>query len=270
MINVYVDAIGLAAPGLPNWNESQSILRGETIYESVELEKYKPEQLPPNERRRATELVRMAFRVCEDMMKNSSVDMAQCESVVASYGGDHPIIDQICSALCEPERQLSPTQFHNSVHNSAAGYWSIATASRLPSTSISAYDDSFCGGLLEAASFCHLERMNTILAVYDIKTPPPLNTKRNISAEFGAAFLLTPEMSEHSLAKLSLTLVETDAPTKAIQNELEVLRFRNPAARALPLLEIIASKKSGTVDLLNDNKLAVRIEITPCNLTIER
>jgi hypothetical protein len=268
MINVYVDAIGLAAPGLPGWNESQSVLRGETIYESVELEKYKPEQLPPNERRRATELVRMAFRVCEDLMKNSSVDMSQCASVFASSGGDHPIIDQICNALCEPERMVSPTQFHNSVHNSAAGYWSIATASRLPSTSISAYDDSFCGGLLEAASFCNSEKMNTILAVYDIKPPPPLNAKRDISAEFGAAFLLTPEKSERSLVKLSLTLIDAAASTKAAQDELEILRLSNPAARALPLLEIIASKKIGTVDLLNDNQLAVRIEISPCNTNI--
>lgn len=264
MINVYVDAIGLAAPGLPGWNESQATLRGEKIYTPVELEKYKPEQLPPNERRRATELVRMAFRVCEDMMKNSTADMSQCASVFASSGGDHPIIDQICNALCEPERLVSPTQFHNSVHNSAAGYWSIATASKLPSTSISAYDDTFCGGLLEAASFCSSEHMNTILACYDLKPPPPLDAKRNISAEFGAAFLLTPEKSERSLVKLSLTLVDTNVSTKAVQNELEVLRLNNPAARALPLLEIIASQKTGTVDLLNNNQFALRVEITPC------
>ncbi len=41
-----------------------------------------------------------------------------------------------------------PTQFHNSVHNAVAGYWSIATKSTQPMTCLAAHDHSFAAGLL--------------------------------------------------------------------------------------------------------------------------
>lgn len=264
MLKVYIDAIGLAAPGLPSWTESQRVLRGEEVYIAQELEKYKPSQLPPNERRRATELVRMVFRVCEDMMNNSQVAMAECASVFASSGGDYPIIDQICRALSEPERLVSPTQFHNSVHNSAAGYWSIATESQLPSTSISAFDDTFFAGILEAASLCCSEKLFTILAVYDIKSPEPLNGKRDIKAEFGSALLLSPQKTAQSIVELCIHRIASASTTQAATLELENLRLTNPAARALPLLALIAEGKPGAVDLVSASNVAFRIDVMPC------
>ena len=190
MLECYLNAIGLAAPGLPGWQASAAILQGQAAYERTPLEKYKPELLPANERRRATELVRMAFRVCEELMATSAIPMADCASVFASSGGDYPIIDQICRSLCESERLVSPTQFHNSVHNSAAGYWSIATGSRQPSTSLSAYDDSFAVGLLEAMCLCQQEQLPTLLAVYDIQPPYPLGGGDELDSLFGLGCVL--------------------------------------------------------------------------------
>lgn len=263
MLKVYLDAIGLASPGLHNWQSSQPVLCGAT-YAPEALEKYKPTQLPTNEARRATELVRMAFRICEEVMTSSNAPLQNCATVFSSSGGDYPIIDQICRSLCEPERLVSPTQFHNSVHNSAAGYWSIATGSRLPSTSLSAHDDSFAAGLLEAMCLCQDEQHQTLLAVYDIKTPSPLSQKRNISVEFGVALLLSPAPTPHSIAQLNLTLCgNTDQATPA-SDQLENLRKANPAARSLPLLELIAQKRSGIVifNMLNQNN--VQLEVVQC------
>ena len=50
----------------------------------------------------------------------------------ASTYGDLAITDYMCSTLAKAPMTLSPTRFHNSVHNAAAGYWSIATACRQP------------------------------------------------------------------------------------------------------------------------------------------
>lgn len=263
-MKVFVDAVGLAAPGLNSWEESLPILRGEQIYAARELERYKPEQLPANERRRATDLVRMAFRVCEDLLLKNPVDIRRCAAVFASSGGDYPIIDQICKALCEPERQVSPTQFHNSVHNSAAGYWSIATGSRAPSTSISAFDDSFSAGLLEAASLCAIEQLPTILAVYDIKPPEPLQSKRPITQDFGVAFLLSPVESVRSLAQLTLNAAAPAGSTPAQVQALEAMRLSNPAARSLPLLELIARRQAGQLFLAANNNPTTMIEVSPC------
>lgn len=263
MLTCYLNAIGVAAPGLPNWQQSRAVLQGAAPYEPAALEKYKPELLPANERRRATELVRMAFRVGEDLMAASNIPMADCASVFASSGGDYPIIDQICRSLCEPERLVSPTQFHNSVHNSAAGYWSIATGSRQPSTSLSAYDDSFIAGLLEAMCLCQQEQLPTLLVVYDIQPPYPLGEKRQIPIEFGVALLLTPQPGEQDLARLQLHPNATGSASEA-QPALENVRLANPAARSLPLLELIARNQAGNLIFTSANQPPLQLQVEPC------
>ena len=47
MIDVQIEAIGLAAPGLPTWAESRGVLRGEQPYVASELPAYAPPLLPP-------------------------------------------------------------------------------------------------------------------------------------------------------------------------------------------------------------------------------
>jgi hypothetical protein len=264
MSDVYLQAIGLAAPGLLGWNASLPILTGEQEYVPTPLEKYKPTQLPPNEARRATDLVRMAFRVCENLMENTLQPMSECANVFASSGGDYPVINQICRSLCESERFVSPTLFHNSVHNSAAGYWSIATGSRLPSNSLSAFDDSFCLGLFDAINLCQSEQVPTLLVVYDIKTPYPLSEKRNISVEFGVAFLLNPRRDANSIAGFKLSSVGKNVNATSAINLFESLRLSNPAARCLPLLENLASKKSGKIIFSNQNENSFELDVNLC------
>ena len=50
--------------------------------------------------------------------------------VFASGNGDGITVGAILEMLTKPDGFVSPTQFHNSVHNAAAGYWSIGTGSR--------------------------------------------------------------------------------------------------------------------------------------------
>ena len=54
MSRVYVEAVGLFAPGLVGWGNSREILAGERAYAPADdqpLPKYKPVLLPANERR---------------------------------------------------------------------------------------------------------------------------------------------------------------------------------------------------------------------------
>ena len=53
---------------------------------------------------------------------------------------------------------ISPTRFHNSVHNAAAGYWGIATGATAAANALCAYDASFGAGLLEALTQVHTSR----------------------------------------------------------------------------------------------------------------
>ncbi len=114
-------------------------------------------------------------------------------TVFASSGGDSEVLDKICTALTLPDRPVSPTQFHHSVHNTPAGYWSIATGCTQPSLSLSAYDSSFSAGLLEAAALAWAEAVRVLLIAYDLPLPFPLSERRRIVAPFAVALLLNPD-----------------------------------------------------------------------------
>jgi len=242
MIKVYIDAVGLVAPGLEGWAKGCLVLTGLQPYVAQPLERYKPQLLPPNERRRATEVVRLAFRACEDAIDNCTLDANTLAGIFASSSGDYIILDQICRALRQPERAVSPTQFHNSVHNAPAGYWSIATGSHAPSTSLAGFDGSFSAGLLEAATQVTLERTPALLAVYDFPPPVPLFAERPIQDPFAVCLVLTAESIETSLACLTLYPgSEENTESQMEPPSLERMRLGNPAARSLPLLEALAS-----------------------------
>ncbi len=265
MIEVYVNAVGLIAPGLEGWAKGRRVLMGEQPYLPQPLERYKPRLLPPNERRRATEVVRLAFRACEDAIDNSHLDSASLAGVFASSGGDYPIVDQICRALRQPQRIVSPTQFHNSVHNAAAGYWSIATGSRAPSISLAGHDGSFSAGLLEAATQVAIERLPVLLAVYDIPPPPPLLAERPILSPFAVTLILTAAPCDTSLAALSLfACAEPENESPVEEPALEVVRLGNPAARSLSLLEAIARCETRQLHFSMPNGGMLSVVPMPC------
>ncbi len=265
---VYVEAVGLFAPGLVGWANSREVLAGERAYspaESEPLPKYKPTLLPANERRRATGLVRLAFGACEDAIGERRSEVSALASVFAASGGDYTINDQICRALLEPDPMLSPTQFHNSVHNAAAGYWSIATQSQAPSVSLSAYDFTVAAGFVEAITLATLEGWPTLLALFDNDICWPMGGARPVNVPFSAALWLTPERSASSLAAISMALEEGPRDQSPVSDpNLESLRLGNPAARCIPLLQILSRNSSGSLYLDTAGGQSLRLDVTPC------
>lgn len=235
-------AAGLAMPGLPGWRASQPVLRGEAAWQPAPLTPPPSTLLPANERRRAPLAVRLAFAAAEDAMQTAGLDPAQWATVFASSDADTPIIHRIGSALAEPGRVVSPTDFHNSVHNAAAGYWSIAAGCRLPSTSLSAWDASFAAGLVEAATLALTESLPVLLVVYDIPPPVPLAACRVITEPAALALALAAPgtVAAPRIATLGVELDAGGADSACADPGLEALRLANPAARALPLLAALA------------------------------
>lgn len=107
-------------------------------------------RLPPAERRRLNPLTIFALRVAERLA--ASRDQESLRSVPMVFGsayGDGDVLSRLLTALRAHE-PLSPTQFHNSVHNAAAGYWSIGLASQAPTTALAAGDETLEVTLAEA------------------------------------------------------------------------------------------------------------------------
>ncbi|MBN3785071.1 beta-ketoacyl synthase chain length factor, partial [Burkholderia sp. Ac-20345] len=156
--------------------------------------------------------------------------------------------------------QLSPTRFHNSVHNAPAGYWSIATRAMATSNVLCAHDGSFAAGLLESLCQVAVDRVPTLLIAYDTDYPEPLRAVRPIGDAFGVALVLAPEASERALARIDVQL--TDAPATTLAHPgLDALRAGNPAARVLPLLDALAVRRSTRVvlDYLADTRVQVDV-----------
>jgi hypothetical protein len=166
----------------------------------------------------------------------------------------------MCEVLTTEQREVSPTKFMNSVHNAAAGYWSIATQSREPSTSLCCYDASFAAGLLEASVQIAVDRRPTALIACDAPYPEPLHATRPIQGEFGVALLLGPEKG---LAALDVELAQ-GAETRLDDEELEKLRLGNPAARSLTLLAALARGAATEVVLSYVAGGNLRVRVEPC------
>jgi len=263
-MELYLEGIGLCAGGLPNWAESRDVLAGRSPYRSDELVMTASPLLPPAERRRTTDTVKLAMTVGSEAIAHAGLRAEDTASVFTSSGGDGRTITAILEVLASPEREVSPTRFHNSVHNAPAGYWSIATRCREASTSICAYDFSFAAGLLEAATRVLAERRATLLVAYDLPYPPALAACRPVTAPFGTGLVLAPERTARTLASLAVALRRPPVHETVLDDPaLEALRIGVPAACALPLLIALARVGAGEVVIPYVADGAVAVHVTP-------
>ncbi|MGM0593511.1 MAG: beta-ketoacyl synthase chain length factor [Pseudomonadota bacterium] len=258
-----IQGVGVVAPGLQGWTEAAPVLRAEQAWQPQPLEKLKPAMLPPNERRRTTTLIKLALQAADEAREQSGADAAQLASVFSSSDGDTFIVDRLCEVLTLPERPVSPTQFHNSVHNAAAGYWAIAGKARRFSTSISAAGASFAAGLLEAVSVVAARGEPVLLVSYDVALPEPLDPFGINHESFATALVLAPEGSD-GLATVALQGIEAVAPTPT-PAELESLRRSNPTGESLPLLAALAAgDKAGELALAYLDGHSLKVGLSPC------
>lgn len=244
-MKVFVEGVGIAGPGLNGWQASQPVLAGAAPYIDASVVIPPGDLLPSAERRRTGLPVKLAMAVGIEAIAQSQRNASELPSVFASSTGDGDNIHYIFEMLANNGREVSPTRFHNSVHNAPSGYWSIATKSMAPSTSLACFDASFVAGLIEAATQTLAGGNAVVLIAYDATYPQPLHAARPISATFGVALVLAGNKTNRSLAELEIVITRThNASTPVANAELEALRVGTPAARSLPLLAALAALNS--------------------------
>jgi len=262
-LSVYLEGVGLLGAGLAGWTAAAPLLAAPATYTEAPPIIPAPDCLPPAERRRVGALVKIALAVGREAVAHARRDAATLANVFSASAGDGENCNAICEALAGSDRLISPTRFHNSVHNAAAGYWGIAMKCMAPSTSLCAHDGSFAAGLLEAAVQAHASRSAALLVASDAPYPEPLNAVRPMRFALGVGLVVTAQRSDRSMARLQLSLTR-EAPSTLAHAALESLRTDAPAARALPLLVQLAGRPAtaGTVHLpyLDGCTLSVALE----------
>ena len=265
-MHAFIEGVGLVGPSLRGWQESRALLAGAEAYRYAPTVVTATELLPAAERRRAGVPVKLALAAGHEALQSAARDAGTMATVFTSSSGDCDILHYLLETLATPERQISPTRFHNSVHNAAAGYWSIATQCRAPSTSLCGHDASFAAGLLEAVTQAVVAGDPVTLIAYDHPYPEPLNSVRPILGAFGVALVLAPQATQRALARLDVAFVPQDKDaSRAGDPELERLRSGVPAARCLPLLEALARGARGTVVLEHVAGSHLNVAVDPCS-----
>jgi len=264
-LSASVRGIGLLGPGLDDWLSGAPVLAGITPYTARATVLPTPVALPAAERRRTGIVVKLALAIGFEAAARAGVNPAELPTVFSSSGGDGINCHEICQTLATGDRQLSPTRFHNSVHNAASGYWSIAAGATPASSVLCAFDATFSAALLEALTQVVVDQTSVLLVAYDSGYPEPLHSVRPIPDAFGVAMVLAPVSRPPTPDAAIISAALTDAPAESMRDaRLEALRAEIPAARGLPLLAKLARRESGLVviDYLEAQRIA--IEVSAC------
>jgi hypothetical protein len=241
-LHATIEGVGFWAAGLPDWHAAQRFARGgDTVADAPA--RPSPHLLPPNERRRAPETVAVALQVAQAACEAAGRDPATLPSVFASTHGDLAITDYMCATLASDPPSISPTRFHNSVHNAAAGYWTIGTGAMQPATALSAGEGSFAQGLLEALAQLHGGAEAVLLVAYDSQSSGPLGEVTRSAGLLGAAFVLS-RAQRAGAASLQVEACGPGTPAAAA-GPLARLLAGNAMAPMLPLAQALATGDTG-------------------------
>lgn len=250
-LSATIEGIGFWSEGLPDWDAACAFVRDGTLAADAPR-RPAPQLLAPNERRRAPGTVAVALEVAQQACRAAGRDPATLPSVFASMHGELAITDYMCATLADQPATISPTRFHNSVHNAAAGYWTIGTGAMAPATAISAFHATFAQGLLEALVQLAAGEEAVLLVAYDGASTGPLANVSPSTGLLGAAMVLS--RTEREGARRIQVMLADGMPTPP-DGPLAMHARANAMAPMLPLFDSLAARDPGAALDAGRNRL---------------
>ena len=209
-MRIHVTSVGMLAPGLAGWNAARRAAAQESPIVVAPIAPPAPKCLPPAERRRSSIAARLAIAVAEQAIDEAGVPAAGMSMVFAAAEAAGDITHQLCEVLAGT-REVSPTLFHNSVHNAPLGYLSIAMGAKGSGTSVCRGEWTFAAALVHAALEAASSDQPVLLVCYDSPIPSPLRELQPVVEPTAIALVLTPQAGPRTLATCSLAIREGHA-----------------------------------------------------------
>lgn len=147
--------------------------------------------IDPLLRRRLSPLARMSLKVAHDC----AGDLAAVRFVYASRHGELERTTAMLEDLAAGE-SVSPTAFSMSVLNASAGLFSIARKDAAPTTAVSAADESFGFGLLEACLQLASHPRAPVLLVFADEPVPDAYGEDDADCAHAVAVLLQTDAAD--------------------------------------------------------------------------
>lgn len=261
MAELQLIGVGAWSPRFGDWQAFRDGLGSGAWPADVAL---KPELIPPRERRRAPQLVKMAIEVMDQACRMAAIGPDEIAVVFSSMMGDMQITDYMCASLAQETKLVSPTKFHNSVHNAAPGYWSIATGAFSPASAVSAFHYTAPMALLEACVQVVEEDTPVLCVAEELAAPVALGDLCPSRIEFATALLLAPAgFSPAPRATLDVVVADEAVDWPAADTRLAALAS-NPTAPLLPLLVSLAAPEAATLRLPISPGQCLDIRLDPC------
>lgn len=261
MTALFIDAVALWAPTLPDWKLARAAFRGEGAPVNPPRPRPSPGLLAPAERRRAPDTVALALEVASMAVAASGHAAAELASVFTSAHGDTGLTDYLCRTLVHAPAAISPTRFLNSVHNAASGCWTMAAGCMQPSTAVTAFKHSFAAGLLEACVQAAADARAVLLVGYDIEACGALAGSTASCGLLGLALVLSPVRGLRSVASLAWSLVPGPAVAAPLRSAAAQALAGNAMADGLPLFEALALERRTPICLPLSATLALELRL---------
>lgn len=216
-------------------------------------------QLPSSLRRRTSLLTRMAIDVFERSVNLAAIDPKTTAIVFGTVYGEIQTTYDLLAMLGRDEL-VSPTKFHNSVHNTAIGYLSIAYQHQGLLTTISAGWSTLAMGILESLAILHAQQADQVaLVLSEEGLPKPLlQGPEEVYDPLAMAMLLRPageQSAEHKLWQMRFGSCHEN-----VRQLPENVRH-NPCSPGLGLIDQLRPKN------LQSSREPVTIPLEPANTT---
>ncbi len=254
-----IEGLAFWSPALPGWPLARAAFRGEGAAVEPPAKRPSPEILAAAERRRAPDSVALALEVATLAMADAGRQGQSLASVFTSAHGDLAVSDYMCTTLASQPALISPTRFHNSVHNAPAGYWTIGTGCMAASSAVSAFTQSFAAGLLEAATQCVADDVAVLLVAFDIQAVGALASVTASTGLLACALVLAPLRASTRGTAVGAELVSGTREIAPMRSSAARALQGNAMADALPLFEALALATAEPLDLPLSQTLFLRV-----------
>jgi hypothetical protein len=165
--------VGMWAPAYPSFDSWRAAGLPDDLRVASSFEPPPAQLLHPRLRRRTSTLTRAAVTALEAALAHGRVSIDQVRFVLVSSFGEIETTVELLAQLGDPEGPVSPTKFHNSVHNTATGYMSIASGNHRESTALAGGPHNLEIGLLEALAGLAETQEDVVLIFAEELLPHP-------------------------------------------------------------------------------------------------
>jgi hypothetical protein len=262
--HAWVEGIAFWTPRLADWPMARAVMRGDLAAPETTSARPAPLLLPANERRRAPDSVALALEVAGRACADAGADPKSLPCVFASTHGDLAVTDYMCETLAQSPTLLSPTKFHNSVHNAPAGYWTIGTGCLERYNALSAGPRTFAQALAEALVEAVAEEERVLFVAYDLEARGPLATMAISRGMVAMALVLAPADSGRTRARLDWRVRTTGSIMESAAVPANAaLVAGNAMSGCMPLAEALARDGKSALTFALGPRLALDIAVEP-------